>query len=492
MAAESSNLRFGSTPGRWVIATAVLGSGIAFLDGSVVNTALPHIQRTFNASLAGQQWVVTGYLLTLGSLLVVGGSLGDLFGRRRMFVFGLIGFSLTSMLCGLAPTLGVLVGARVGQGVSAALLVPGSMAMLSAVFHPDDRAKAIGAWSGLSGVSTAIGPFLGGWLIDAVSWRWIFLINPPLAAVAVTIAQRFVPETRGDSVRNADAKLRELIDLPGAATLSVGLAGVVYALIEGPAQNWPWPSIVASILGIVSLALFIIIETRSDNPMVPLSLFRSKRFAGSNAATFVMWGAIGAVFFLLTIHLQNDLGYSALEAGASSLPVTVLMLLFAAKSGAFAQRIGPRLPMTIGPVVTGGAFALMSRIKPGFHYATGVFPAVAVFGCGLVITVAPLTSTVLAAVEDRRVGIGSAINNAVARVASLLAIAVLPAVSGIAVGGTDSLRTGFSRAMWICAGLAAAGGAICFLTIANDQPAEAVDRFGGLDGSDSERGTYTP
>jgi EmrB/QacA subfamily drug resistance transporter len=426
----------------------------------VVNTALPHIQRDFNAGLAGQQWVVTGYLLTLGSLLVVGGSLGDLFGRRRVFVLGLLGFALTSLLCGLAPNLGVLIGARVAQGVSAAALVPGSLAMLSAVFHPDDRSRAIGAWSGLSTVSTALGPFVGGWLIDAISWRWVFLINPVLIAGAVWMAQRFVPETRAEQGAGR-------IDVPGAVTLSIGLAGVVYALIEGPPKGWDAPAVGAAVVGVVSLVLFVLIEYRSSSPMVPLALFRSKRFAGTNAATFAVWGAIGAVFFLLTIRLQNDLGYSALEAGAATMPVTVLMMLFAAKSGALAQRIGPRTQMILGPLVLGVGFAVMSRIGPGSQYLPDVLPPVVLFGTGLVITVAPLTATVLAAVEDQYAGVGSAINNAVARVASLLAIAVLPALAGIASAASGSLGSGFSTAMWICAGATLVGSAICALTITN-------------------------
>ena len=458
-------VRFESVQGRLVIAAAALGSGVAFLDGSVVNTALPSIQRQFDASLAGQQWVVTGYLLTLGSLLVVGGSLGDLFGRRRVFVLGLVGFAVTSLLCGLAPNLSVLIGARIAQGVSAAALVPGSLAMLSAVFHPDDRSRAIGAWSGLSTVSSAIGPFLGGWLIDTISWRWIFLINPVLIAAAVWMAQRFVPETRsGTAVRR--------IDIPGALALSAGLAGVVFALIEGPPKRWEASAVLAGILGAAALAAFVVIEGRSSSPMVPLSLFRSKRFAGTNAATFVIWGALGAVFFLLTIHLQNDLGYSALEAGAASLPVTVLMMLFAARSGAIAQRIGPRLQMVVGPLVVATGFALMSRIAPGSRYLTTVLPPVFVFGLGLVITVAPLTATVLAAVSDQYAGVGSAINNAVARVASLLAIAVLPSLAGIASTDPTSLGNGFSRAMWICAALSVVGSAICALTIVNTKCAE--------------------
>ncbi len=468
-----SEIRFASTQGRWVLATAILGSGIAFLDASVVNTALPSIKHEFKASLAGQQWVVTGYLLTLGALLVVGGSLGDLFGRRLAFVSGLIGFGITSALCGVAPSLGLLIAARVGQGVTAALLVPGSMAMIAAVFHPDDRAKAIGAWSGLAGVATAIGPFLGGWLIDTVSWRWVFLINLPLAAFAVWIAITKVPETRGDQSGDGE---RNPIDVPGAIALSVGLAGVVYALIEGPAQRWPNLAIVAAGIGMLSLLGFAMIERKSQTPMVPLSLFQSKRFAGINAATFVMWGAIGAVFFLLTIHLQTDLGYSATEAGAATIPVTILMMLFSAKSGALAQRIGARLPLILGPLVVAAAFALMTRIHPGVGYMPVVFPAVMMFAFGLTITVAPLSATLIASVEDRHAGVGSAINNAVARVASLLAIAVLPALAGIAGSSGASLNAGFAKAMWICTVLTALGSAICALTIFNERNEPATPR----------------
>jgi EmrB/QacA subfamily drug resistance transporter len=448
-------VRFGSTQGRGVIAAAVLGSGIAFLDGSVVNTALPSIQNTFPSGLAGQQWVVTGYLLTLGSLLIVGGSLGDLYGRRRVFVLGLLGFSATSMLCGLAQSLPMLLVARLLQGASAALLVPGSLAMLSSVFHPDDRARAIGAWSGLSATSTALGPFLGGWLIDAVSWRWVFLINVPLAAIATGIAWKFVPETFGERGGK--------IDVPGIISLSVGLAGIVFALIEGPSVGWSTMTLFAGGVGVASVIVFVFVERNSKHPMLPISLFSSRVFTGINAATFVIWGAIGAVFFLLTLHLQNDLGYSALEAGASTLPVTALLLL-SSKSGAFAQRVGPKYALVTGPIVIGFGFALMSLIEPGDSYLTTVFPAVALFGLGLLIVVAPLTATLLSAVSDRHAGVGSAINNAVARVASLLAIAVLPAVSGMS-GSADAFANGFSKAMFVCAALSSVGALISYVSL---------------------------
>ena len=459
-----TEIRFESTRGRWVIGAAVLGSGVAFLDGTVVNTALPAIRRSLHTSLAGQQWVVSGYLLTLGSLLVVGGSIGDLFGRRLVFQAGLVGFAVTSALCGLAPNIAVLVAARVLQGVAAAALVPGSLAMLSAVFHPDDRARAIGAWTGLASVSTALGPFLGGWLIDAVSWRWVFLINPPIALTAAAIAKRHVPETRADGPRQS-------VDVPGALFLSFGLAGVVFALIEGPG-HWNLRTLGAGLAGTGCVVSFLVVELRRSHPMVPLGLFRSRRFAGANATTFVVWGAMGAVFFLLAVHLQQDLRYSALEAGAALLPVTVLMLLFAARSGAVGQRIGPRLQMTTGPLVVAAGFALLAGVRAGGHYVTTVLPGILVFGLGLVITVAPLTATVLAAVDDSHAGVGSAINNAVARIAALLAVAVLPAVAGITKEAA-SLENRFGRAMWICAALAVVGAAISFLSIRPDPPRAA-------------------
>jgi EmrB/QacA subfamily drug resistance transporter len=450
--------------GRWVIAAAVLGSGVAFLDGSVVNAALPAIADDFDASLADLQWVLTGYLLALGSFLVIGGSLGDLFGRRRMFLLGLLGFGGASLLCGVAPTVGFLVVARVVQGAAGALLVPESLAIISSSFVVEDRARAIGAWSGLAGVTTAIGPFLGGWLIDAVSWRLVFLINLPIIAVTVVMALRHVPESR-------DPHATRRVDVRGGAVLAFGLGAVVFALIEGPAGGWSAVEVVLATGGVGALVLFVWLELRAEHPMVPLSIFRSRQFSGANAVTFVVYAALSGVMFLLVVHLQSDLGYDALAAGASLIPVTVIMLVFSPSAGALAQRIGPRLPMTLGPLIVAVGTALFARVEPGTTYWETTFPAAVVFGAGLALTVAPLTATVLAAVDDDHAGVASAVNNAVARIAGLLAIAVLPAAAGLAgAGAALDLDDGFGRAMLISAGLAAAGGVIAFFTIRRTEP----------------------
>ncbi|HEV2309420.1 MAG TPA: MFS transporter [Acidimicrobiia bacterium] len=461
-------LRLHSSRGRWVVTAAVLGSAVAFIDGTVVNAALPAISHDLHAGLGGLQWVVSAYLLTLGALLVVGGSLGDLFGRRRIFVIGLVGFGITSALSGAAPTIETLIAARALQGVAAALLVPGSLAIISASFRPEDRGAAIGAWSGLSGVSTAIGPFLGGFLIDSVSWRLVFFINPPIVLVTAILAYRHIPETRDETASRH-------VDVLGGGVLALGLAGVVYALIEGPSHGWAPTSVALAIIGVAALLMFVVVERRSPAPMVPLEIFRSRQFSGANAVTFLVYGALGGVTFLLVVHLQTDLGYSALGAGASLIPLTVLMLAFSARMGALAQRIGPRLPMTVGPIIAGVGVALLARVQPGTSYWTTVLPAAIVLGAGLTMTVAPLTAAVLAAVEDRHAGIGSAINNAVSRIAGLLAVAVLPGLAGLATAsGSLDLVHGFARAMYICAGLAVAGGALAWLTIRRSVPVQSV------------------
>jgi EmrB/QacA subfamily drug resistance transporter len=461
-----TELRTGTAAGRWVIAAAVLGSGVAFLDGTVVNTALPAIADDLDADLAGLQWVLSAYLLTLGSLVVVGGSLGDLWGRKRVFVAGLVGFGVTSLLCGLAPSIEVLIATRAIQGVAAALLVPGSLAIVSASFHPDDRGRAIGAWSGLAGVSTAVGPFLGGWLIDSVSWRLVFLVNLPLIAVALFVTIRHVPESRDETATGGP-------DVIGGALLAAGLAGVVYALIEGPSRGWTGTPVALGALGAAALVAFVVVELRRSNPMVPLGVFRSRQFSGANLATLAVYAALSAVLFLLVVFLQEELGYSALEAGAAFMPATLLMLLFSPQAGALSQRIGARIPMTVGPLVMAVGMLLLTRIEPGTEYVTGVLPGVIVVGVGLTITVAPLTTAVLAAVDDTHAGIASAINNAVARIAGLLAVAIVPAAAGLSGVAPDWID-GFGRAMAISAVTAALGGVVSWLTIRRTEPVRQV------------------
>ena len=454
MAARSGRIRYGTRAGRWVVAATVLGSGIAFLDGTVVTVALPAIDRDLEAGISGLQWTVDAYLLTLSAFLLLGGSLGDLFGRRRMFVYGLGGFALTSLLCAVAPNIGTLVAARALQGLAAALLVPGSLAIISTTFASGDAGKAIGAWSGLSGVTTAIGPFLGGYLVDAASWRWIFVINLPLALVAIWIAARHVPEI---------APAGGHIDYTGAVTAALTLGGLTFALIEGPGRGWSSPSILTgAAVGAIALAAFVRTELRHRAAMLPFDIFRSRQFSGANATTLLVYFALGGAMFFLVIELQRELGYSALEAGAALIPVTMLLLLLSSRAGALATRIGPRVPMTFGPLVAAGGLALMAPVGPGTGYVTGVLPAVVVFGLGLALTVAPLTTAVLAAVPQEHAGIGSGVNNAVARVAGLLAIALLPVVAGAGEAGFTEV---FRRATWTSAAVCAAGGAAAWLTI---------------------------
>jgi EmrB/QacA subfamily drug resistance transporter len=457
-ASESRRLPLASAGGRWLIAATALGSGIAFLDGTVVNVALPSIRRDLGGGLAAQQWVVDAYLLTLSALLLLGGVLGDRYGRRRMFVIGLVAFAVTSFVCGVAPSTTTLVIARVAQGVGGALLVPGSLSLIDAAIEPADRGRAVGAWAGLSGVSTAVGPFVGGWFVDAVSWRLVFFINLPIAAAAIVIAVRRLPESR--------APVAGQLDILGATLGTIGLAGVIYALIEFPLHSHDGAAAVTAIVGTGCLAAFFVVESRHAAPMLPLSLFRSRQFSGANLTTFAVYAALGGAMFLLALQLQESLHYSALNAGAAMLPITVIMLLLSPRMGALSGR--PRLPMTAGPIVAGIGLALMARVTPGHGYVGTVLPAVVVFGLGLSITVAPLTSTVLRAVPDDQVGVASGVNNAVARLAGLVAVAVLPIVAGVSdVGG---LGPGFSRAMLFAAALCWVGGVVAFVTIRTDVP----------------------
>jgi EmrB/QacA subfamily drug resistance transporter len=464
-----SRVRYGTSAGRWVIAATVLGSGIAFLDGTVVNVALPSISRDLHGGLSGQQWTVDSYLLTLGSLLLLGGSLGDLYGRRRMFVTGLVAFTVASAVCGLAPSMGALVAARAAQGVGGALLVPGNLALLSASFTPEDRGTAVGAWSGLAGVATAVGPFLGGWLVDAVSWRLVFLINLPLAAVAVGVTLAHVPETR-----DPDAAHRP--DLPGAVAATVGLCGVVFALIQWSAHGVSTGVVASAVIGVVALVAFPLVERDRRQPLVPLEIFRSRQFSGANATTFAVYAAFGGALFLLALELQEVLGYSALAAGTALLPITLIMLVLSARTARLSQQIGPRLPMTVGPVVVAVGLALLSRLRAGDHYVAAVLPGIVVLGLGLAATVAPLTAAVMAAVDERHVGVGSGVNNAVARVGTLLSVALLPLAAGFGgLAPTDPrYRDGVSRALMLSAALCVVGGLVAWATVRRAAPVRSL------------------
>jgi EmrB/QacA subfamily drug resistance transporter len=458
------DVAFDSPAGRWVLAVAVAGSGLAFLDGTVVNVALPDIGRDLGASTSALQWILNGYLLTLASLILLGGSLGDRYGRRRIFVLGVGLFTAASLLCAIAPNSEMLIFARLLQGIGGALLTPGSLAMIEASFRPTDRARAIGAWSGLGGVATALGPLLGGYLVDAVSWRAIFLINLPIGLFVVAAATRHVPETR-------DPTTSGHLDFRGAALAALGLAGATYALIEAPDKGTSSLAMLAGAVGVIALIAFLLVERRSPDPMMPLGMFSSRQFSAANLVTFVVYAALGGFFFLFVAFLQISLGYSPIAAGAASLPVTVLMLLLSARSGAFAQRIGARVPLTVGPLVIAVGLLLTTRISPGDSYITSVLPAVTIFGLGLTLVVAPVTATVLAAADARHSGIASGINNAVSRVGGLLAVAVLPLVGGLTGDSfydPSAMTHGFRVAMVVCAALAALGGVLAWVTISSD------------------------
>lgn len=465
----ADTLQYGSARGRWVIAAAVLGSGMAALDATVVGIALPTIGRDFSVGFGALQWVVNGYTLALAGLLLAGGALGDRYGRRTIFMIGVSWFAVASLLCGIAVSAPMLIAARILQGVGGALLTPGSLAILQASFAPGDRSKAIGAWSGLGGMAVAVGPFLGGYLISAVSWRLIFLINLPLALAVLLIAARHVPESR-------DPEAPGHLDVSGALLVAVGLAGLTYALTDGPVRGWAAPAVLLPLVGgVAALAAFVLVEARSPAPLLPLEVFRSRQFSGANLVTFVVYGALGGSVFLVPVHLQQVAGYSPIQAGTALLPITLLMLVFSGRSGALAARIGPRLQMSAGPVVVAAGMVLMARIDRSGGYLTEVLPAMLVLGAGLSITVAPLTSTALSAAPMEHAGVASAVNNAVARAAALIAVAVLPPVAGIT--GASYLHPaqfahGFRIAVLLAAAACAAGGLLAAVLIRNPAGAE--------------------
>ncbi|WP_331272342.1 MFS transporter [Motilibacter aurantiacus] len=453
-------LRYGTSQARWVLFVTILGSGMAFLDGTIVNVALPRIGADLDAGLAGLQWTVNAYTLTLAALILLAGALGDRFGRRRVFVVGVVWFALTSAACGLAPDINSLVAARALQGVGAALLTPGSLAILQASFAREDRARAIGAWSGLGGIAGAIGPLLGGWLVETASWRWAFLINVPLA-VAVVLAARHVPESR-------DAGRTGGLDLPGAVLAALALAGTTYGLTLWPEDGASAAVLAALGLGLAALVGFVLRERAAQDPMLPLGLFASREFTASNLVTFAVYAALGGVFLLLVLELQVVTGLGPVAAGSALLPVTLVMLLLSARMGALSARTGPRLPMAAGPGLAAVGTVLLAGVGEDASYARDVLPGVLLFGLGLAVTVAPLTATVLGSVEDRFAGTASGVNNAVARAAGLLAVAALPLAVGLS--GDDysdpaALAPPYRTAMLVCAGLLAAGGAIAAVTV---------------------------
>ena len=461
----SSDVRIASPQGKWILLTTVLGSSMAMVDSTVVNVALPRIGRDLNADLAALQWTVNAYMLTLAGLILLGGSLGDRYGRRKIFVLGVVWFAAASLLCGLAPNTGVLIAARALQGVGGALLTPGSLALIQASFHPDDRARAVGLWSGFGGIGAAIGPFLGGWLVDGPGWRWVFLINVPMALVCAPIAVRHVPES-------ADGRTHGRFDVLGAALGAIALALVTYALIEASGGSLP-VVIVTAVAGVAAGVAFVYVEKRSPDPMMPPSIFASRQFTAVNLVTLCVYAAFSGFFFLTALQLQVVAGYSALEAGTALLPTTALMLLFSARSGELAQRIGPRIPLTVGPLLCAAAMLLMLRVGPDASYLADVVPALLVMGAGMVILVAPLTATVLASVDTARAGLASGINNAAARAAGLIAIAALPLLAGM---GSEAYRSAsafdhaFDRAMGWCAGVLVVGSILACATVRRPAP----------------------
>ncbi|MFE1443821.1 MFS transporter, partial [Streptomyces sp. NPDC058739] len=423
------DVRLASSQGRWILLTTVLGSSMALLDSTVVNVALPAIGRDLDADLAVLQWTVNAYMVTLAGLILLGGSLGDRYGRRKIFVIGVVWFAVASLLCGLAPDAGVLIAARALQGVGGALLTPGSLALIQASFHPDDRARAVGLWSGFGGIGAAVGPFLGGWLVDGPGWRWVFLLNVPLALLCVPVALRHVPES-GDGRRHGR------FDVLGALLGAAALALVTYALIE--AQVGGVTVVLSAVGGVAAGVAFLYVERRRADPMMPLDIFASRQFTAVNVVTLCVYAAFGGFFFLSVLQLQVVSGYSALEAGTALLPTTVLMLLFSARAGELGERIGPRIPLTVGPLLCAAGMLLMLRVGEDADYVTDVLPALLVLGLGMVALVAPLTATVLASVDVARAGLASGINNAAARAAGLVAVAALPLLADM---GPEAYRS---------------------------------------------------
>lgn len=459
---ERAVLLLASARGRWIVVATVLGSGLAAIDATVVNIALLDIGRDLHVGFSSLQWTITGYTLTLAALMLLGGALGDRWGQRRTFIIGVVWFAFASLLCALAPSVVWLIAARGLQGVGGALLTPASLAILESTFTERDRGKAIGLWAGLSGAASAIAPFLGGWLLDNGGWRWVFLINPPIALLVVAIAVRHVPQTRP---RGHPGR----IDAAGSTFGVLALGGLSACLIAASDHAIGDLRVLLPMLGGIGAGIaFVLIEQQRKHPMLPTALFRIREFSAANAVTFLLYAANGGALMLLVIELQTVSKMSPLAAGAALLPITCIMLVLAGPFGALAARTGPRLPMTIGPLVSASGLALLTALTPGSRYVSGVLPAMIIFGLGLSIFVAPLTATALGSVPTDRVATASGVNNAVARSAGLIAVAGLPAIVGLTgdeYSDATQLLSGFREAIWICAALHVCGGLLAAATI---------------------------
>jgi EmrB/QacA subfamily drug resistance transporter len=436
----------------------IIGSGVVIIDGNIVTLALPKIASDLNAGFAQLQWVVDGYMLTLASLILLGGSLGDILGRRRIYLVGLWGFGIFSLLCGISPSTEWLITFRILQGIFGALLIPGGLALINTDFPKEKRGRAIGLWSAGGAAFAAIGPLAGGYIIDALSWRWIFYINIPLIAACIVLVKLGVKESK--------PKTKRKVDFGGTILAALSLGAITYSLIEGPITKWQH-SVLGILLGGIILAfIFIWYESKNKDPMMPLGLFKVRNFSGSNAMTFLLYGALSGFIFALVIYLQTKMHYSAIKSGASLLPVTIMLVFLSGRMGAIAAKRGPRLFMTLGPILVGVAILVLYNFKPGYSYFGFLIPAIFLFGLGMALTVAPLTSTVMSSASEDDSGIASAVNNDVTRIGALVVVALLGLL------GADQV---FKFSMVLCGSLAISAGLISYLTIQNPKKLVAKD-----------------
>jgi EmrB/QacA subfamily drug resistance transporter len=449
-----AQVRLSESAGRWVLLVTALGSGLVLLEGTVVNVALPALGSDLEASMGGLQWTVNAFTLTLSALILLGGGLGDRFGRRRVYLVGIAWFGLASLLCGAAQSMGWLIAARTLQGIGGALIVPGSLALIQGSFHPDDRNRAVGWWAGMSGVAGAAGPIVGGGLIDVAGWRWVFVINVPLAVVLALLLIAHVPESR-------DNEPPRRFDIGGALLTAAALAGLTYALTQSSDGRWA-----AGLAGLAAFAAFLLVEHLSSAPMLPLRLFSSRQFSAANLASFFAYGGLAGMFFLMPVQLQLTAGYSAWEAGLTLLPLTILTLVLSPYGGELTTRFGARRPLVAGALSCTVACLLATRIGADASFASHVLPVVVLTGIGVPLITPPITTVVLSAVPDGRAGIASAVSNGVARTAGLVVVAALPLLAGLPRDIAESpaaLDRGFGTSMLICAGLFLTGGLVSWI-----------------------------